>query len=523
MAESEPEGTAPDRARSLILLASVFVVAAAGLVYELIAGTLSTYLLGSSITVFSIVIGVFLTAMGIGAFLAKYVHSDLPRAFVLAEIVLALVGGLSALVLFSAFAATDAYPLVVVIVSLLIGALVGIEIPLLLRILEQRVDVRSAVSHVLALDYVGALLGSLAFPLLLLPFLGLVRTGALFGLLNLAVAFLALRFLGESIRRPRPLRLGGILVGAVLIAVLIGGARATTWLEDRLYADPIVLAESTPYQRIVVTRWRDDVRLFIDGNLQFSSVDEYRYHEALVHPAMAAAKRRGRVLILGGGDGMAVREVLKHDGVQRVDVVDLDPAITELFRDHPALSKLNGGVLRDPRVVVHNDDAVRFVEDTNERWDVILLDLPDPNDAGLARLYAEGTFRMARRRLHEGGALTTQATSPFYAPEAFWCIVRTMEAALSGGVVGGPPDLVVQPYHVHVPSFGEWGFALATTATEPPRLPDGLELRYLNAPMAAAMFRLPEDLAPRDVEVNRLGTAVLARYYEKGYRSWNGP
>jgi len=410
-----------------------------------------------------------------------------------------------------------------VVVSLVIGALVGVEIPLLLRILEERVDVRSAVSHVLALDYVGALLGSLLFPLLLLPFLGLVRTGALFGLLNLGVAFLALHYLGDSIRRPRPLRLGASFVGVVLTGVLLGGAQATTWLEDRLYADPILLAESTPYQRIVVTRWRDDVRLFIDGNLQFSSVDEYRYHEALVHPAMSAATRRGRVLILGGGDGMAVREVLKHDGVKHVDVVDLDPAITDLFRDHPALSKLNGGVLADPRVAVHNLDAVRFLEETDERWDVILLDLPDPNDAGLARLYAEGTFRMARRRLHEGGALTTQATSPFYAPEAFWCIVRTLEAATEGTVEGGPRGLAVTPYHVYVPSFGEWGFALATDTGEAPTLPAGLELRYLNQAMTTAMFRLPEDLAPRDVEVNRLGTAVLARYYEKGYRSWNGP
>jgi spermidine synthase len=524
MAEnSDPDGPPLDRSRSLVLLASVFVVAAAGLVYELIAATLSTYLLGSSITVFSIVIGVFLSAMGLGAYLAKYVRTEIIRAFILAEIVLAFIGGLSPLLLFSAFAATDSYPLILVILSVAVGALVGIEIPLLLRILEKRVDVRTAVSHVLALDYVGALLGSLAFPLLLLPFLGLVRTGALFGLLNLAVAFLALSFLADRVPRARPLRLGGALVGVILLAVMLGGARATTWLEDRLYSDPIVLAKSTPYQRIVVTRWRDDVRLFIDGNLQFSSVDEYRYHESLVHPAMSAAKRTARILILGGGDGLAVREVFKHPGVKHVDLVDLDPAITDLFRDHPALSKLNGGVLRDPRVTVHNVDAVRFLEDTNERWDVILMDLPDPNDAGLARLYAEGTFRLARRRLHEGGALATQATSPFYAPEAFWCIVRTVESAFGDGVPGGPRPLAVRPYHVHVPSFGEWGFVLASADSAPPELPPGLSLRYLNAEMAVAMFQLPADLARRDVEVNRLATAVLARYYERGYRTWHGP
>ena len=267
-----------------------------------------------------------------------------------------------------------------------------------------------------------------------------------------------------------------------------------------------------------MTRWREDVRLFIDGNLQFSTVDEYRYHEALVHPAMAAAARRERVLILGGGDGLAGREILKHPSVKAVDLVDLDPAITDLFRDHPALARLNGGVLSDPRVTVHNVDAVRFLEESRERWDAILMDLPDPNDAGLARLYAEGTFRLARRRLHDGGALATQATSPFYAPEAFWCIVRTVEAAFAEGGA----DFAVRPYRVHVPTFGEWGFVLAS-ADGVPTLPADLPLRYLNQPVADAMFDLPADMARRDVEVNRLATAVLARYYARGYRNWHGP
>ena len=135
----------------------------------------------------------------------------------------------------------------------------------------------------------------------------------------------------------------------LLLAAFVGAGRFVTFLENQLYQDEILLAEDTPYQRLVVTRWRQDVRLYLNGHLQFSSVDEYRYHEALVHPAMCLAERRANILILGGGDGLAAREVLKHEGVERIDLVDIDPAVTGLFRDHPMLSRLNRGSLRHPR------------------------------------------------------------------------------------------------------------------------------------------------------------------------------
>ena len=510
------------RTRGLLLLGSVFAVAAAGLVYELIAGTLSTYLMGSSVLVFSVVIGLFLSAMGLGAWLAQFVRFGLVRAFVLAEILLGLVGGLSALGLFAAFASGANYAVAVFVVSVVVGALVGIEIPLLLRILEKTVDVRVAVSHVLALDYVGALAGSVLFPLLLLPHLGLVRSSALLGLLNVAVAFLALWLLGGEIKRRARLAAFGAGVTVVLMGVLIGGGRATTWLEDRLYSDPVVLAQSTSYQRLVVTRWRDDVRLYLEGHLQFSSKDEYRYHEALVHPAMAAVDVPGHVLILGGGDGLAMREVLRWDAVQRVTLVDLDPVVTELFSTNAALAELNGGALGDPRVEIVHDDAVRHLEQTADRYDVIVMDLPDPNDAQLARLYSLPTFRLARQRLRPGGALVTQATSPFYARDAFWCIAATVRAAFAEARLGAT-DAVVTPYHAHVPSFGEWGWVLARRPG-PLALPEavGADLRFLDEDALEAMFRFPADLEePAGIAINRLADARLARYYTAGWRQWN--
>ncbi|MEZ4318053.1 MAG: polyamine aminopropyltransferase [Myxococcota bacterium] len=501
--------------RDVVLLASVFGVAMAGLVYELVAGTLSTYLLGASVTVFSLVIGWFLFAMGLGAWLAQFVpEREESRAFVVAEILVAAVGGTSALVLFAAFAALgEGYPVVLALVTLLVGVLVGVEIPLLLRILERNVDLKVAVSQVLALDYVGALAGSIAFPVVLLPWLGAVRAAALIGLMNVAVAYLAIGVLRSRIADWRAWVGAGAIVGAGLVGILVTGAGTTRWLEDQLYQDEVIFALDTPYQRVIVTRWRDDVRLYLNGHLQFSSIDEYRYHEALVLPALAAT-RPGRVLVLGGGDGLAVQRILADPAVQHVDLVDLDPAVTQAFTEHAVLAGLSGGALSDPRVSVHHMDAVKFLEGAESRYDVIVLDLPDPNDSGLARLYAVSTYRLALRRLDERGALVTQATSPFYAPEAFWCIVATLEEAVALEGRGR----VVHPSHVQVPSFGEWGFATVTApGVDPSALAMPADTRFLDADALRAMWAFPRDMERRPVEVNRLSDAVLAQYYKRGW------
>jgi len=507
------------RSRDVTLLACVLVVAVAGLVYELVAGTLTTYLLGNSVTVFSLVIGVFLASMGLGAYVAKFIENQLVRALIVAELALAAVGGLSALALFGAYAGLgEGYIVVLGVVCVVIGMLVGVEIPLLLRVLERRGNVRVVVSHVLALDYVGALIGSILFPLVLLPFLGLVRSSALFGLLNLAVAALALRVFRDEVRG-RGLRLLAAGLGVVLVAVLWTGGAATSWLEDQLYEDTVLRSEQTPYQRVVLTRWRDDLRLYLGGNLQFSSVDEYRYHEPLVHPAMTSVEDPTRVLVLGGGDGLGVREVLRHPSVRSVDLVDLDPAITRLATEDSMLRALNEGALSDPRVTIHNTDALRFLEETDRRWDVVVMDLPDPNDDGLSRLYSVGAFRLALRRLSDGGALITQATSPFFAPEAFWCIVETIEEA----VVSSAVRRQVRPLHALVPSFGEWGFVLVSADGPMAAKLTDMPLRFLTSEVLESLFTFPADLHRRDVEVNRLADARLARYYRRGWVRFRGP
>ena len=494
----------------------MWAIAVCGITYELVVGALSSYLLGNTITQFSVTIGLFMSSMGLGSWASRFLDDDLPDRFVEVEVALGIVGGLSVLVLFAAFAYTAVYRVVMVLACLAIGALVGLEIPILTRIVRQYTTLREALARVLAWDYLGALAGSLLFPLVLLPSLGLVRAAVAMGLLNLAVALVVWRAFGRELVHPRRLLAAAAAGGVALLAAFAFGGGLAAAMEQRLYRDEVVLVRQTPYQRIVVTRFRDDLRLFIDGNLQFSSTDEYRYHEALVHPALEASADRSSVLVLGGGDGLAVREILRHPEVRGVTVVDIDPEMTLLGRTFAPFVRLNGGALSDPRVRLVHEDAYAFLERDAGAYGVILADLPDPNHETLAKLYSVPFYRLLRRRLAPGGAIAVQSTSPLAAPDAFWCIHRTLEAAFCEGVAGGGDRVL--PYHVLVPSFGDWGFQLALRGGAP-RLsgeaPPGT--RFLDAAAARAAVLFPRDLAERDVRPSTLIDPVVLRYYGRGW------
>jgi len=518
-------GGAPEGG-DLLLLSSIFLIAICALIYELIAGAVSSYLLGSSVTHFSLVIGLFLSAMGVGAYLTRFVRGDLLERFVQIELLIGLVGGSSSLALFAAFTYAPAlYMGVMVTVAGLVGTLIGMEVPLIIRVLEERSGgLRLTVANVMAVDYLGALLASLAFPLVLVPRLGLMRTAFAFGLLNVGVAWVGLLRFSATFRHPRATRAAAALTAALLALGFAGSTRLLSLLESRVYPDEVLYAKDTPFQRVVVTRWGGDTRLFLNGALQFSSVDERRYHEALVHPAMRRAAARADVLILGGGDGLAAREVLGYPEVRRVDLVDIDPEVTALFATRDLLSALNEGALRDPRVHLHSQDAARFLAESARSWDVVLIDLPDPEGLEVGRLYSIETFAEVSKRLRPHGALAAQSTSPFYAREAFWCVARTLAATPTLGA-GGEGRLHIRPYHINVPSFGEWGFVLAApraeTLTRPARpLPS---TRVLTEESEAAMFIFDKDLSePEGVEVNRLNDQPLVRYYRQSHQQFYG-
>ena len=493
---------------AIVLFLSVFLIAACGLIYELIAGALASYLLGDSILQFSTVIGSYLFAMGIGSWLSRYIRRGLVTQFVAIELMVGLVGGFSSSLLFLAFAYTEGFRFLLYALVTVIGVLVGLEIPLLMRILKERFQFTELVANVLTFDYLGALGASLLFPLVLVPRLGMVRSALLFGLVNAGVAVWSLYLFRAQIGPSPLLRAGGAVVIVLLGAGMGFADRITETAENSIYADEVIFSRTTGYQRIVLTKWKDDVRLFLSSHLQFSSRDEYRYHEALVHPGLAAIGSARRVLVLGGGDGLAVREVLKYPGVESVTLVDLDPEMTGLFTHHPLLREMNGRSLADRRVKVINADAFVWLDGNQEVYDFVIIDFPDPTNFSLGKLYTTAFYRLLKRHVAREGLVVVQSTSPLFARQSYWSIVHTLRQA----------GLGTWPYHVYVPSFGEWGFVLAGPGEYrlPERLPGGL--RFLDRGTLGQMFVFPQDMAEVAAEANRLNDQALVRYYEKEWR-----
>jgi spermidine synthase len=496
---------------NVALFISVCLIAACGLIYELVAGALASYLLGDSVTQFSTVIGTYLFAMGIGSWMSRYITRGVIARFVVIELLVGIVGGFSSVVLFLAFAYTDVFRSVLYGMVILIGMLVGLEVPLLMRILRDRFAFKDVISNVLTFDYIGALFASLLFPLLLVPRLGLVRSALLFGVVNVLVGLWSIWLFRDVLERRR----GLIVMAGVSLVLLAGGLwqgqAITSIAEEGMYSDPIIFARDTRYQRIVLTSWKDDLRLYLNGHLQFASRDEYRYHEALVHPGLAAARTRSNVLVLGGGDGLAVREILKYPDVQHVTLVDLDGEMTSLFRTHGRLTALNHGSLKDPRVTVVNADAFTWLDSAPTMFDFVVIDFPDPSNYHVGKLYTSAFYRLVQRHLAPGAFLTVQSTSPMFARQSFWSIVATLERA----------GLRTWPYHVYVPSFGEWGFVLAGAQTYAPPTALPQDLRYLTVGAVPALFDFPADMGRVSAEPNRLNDQVLVRYYEKEFEAIN--
>ncbi|HEX7694701.1 MAG TPA: polyamine aminopropyltransferase [Sphingomonas sp.] len=507
-----PEGgTARPSRLGALLLVSAFVVATCGLIYELLAGTLASYLLGDSVTQFSTIIGTYLFAMGMGSWCSRYVRTNELATFVRVEVLIAAIGGCSAALLFLLFDRVQDFRLPLYGLVLAIGFLVGLEIPLLMRILKDRLEFSDLVSKVLTFDYVGALAASLLFPLLLVPHLGLIRTGFLFGLANVAVAIAVILMLPQRRRLTVELAVA-ILVAIVLAAGFVASEKIERTAEVAAYGDPIIYADATPYQRIVITKRNEDLRLFLNGNLQFSSRDEYRYHEALVHPVLSRVAELRDVLVLGGGDGLAVREILKYPSVRSVTLVDLDPAMTALFRKSPMLVTLNHGSLLSPKVQVVTADAFSWLRANRRKFDAVLVDFPDPTNFAIGKLYTVSFYRELARALNPGAMVSVQSTSPLVAPKAYWTVSTTLEAA----------GLTTRGYHVYVPSFGEWGFVLASNAPigAPGKLPAGL--RFLTPRTDALAFVFPPDMARRPTPVNRLDNQALVREFDAEWSVFEG-
>lgn len=512
-----PSAPVSGRWRAL-LLAAVAACAACGIIYELALLTLSASLDGGGIVATSLIVAGYIAALGVGALLVKPLLAHAAITFIAVEAALGVIGGLSAAALYLVFAFLDGSvgsTWVLAVSTALIGGLVGAEVPLLMTLLQSgrvtgAADAGRTLANLNAADYLGALLGGLVWPFLLLPQLGMIRGAAATGMINLAAAAVVALFLLRHVVSARQLLLALCALAAalgLLATLLLRSADVETTSRQRLYADPIVAYRHTPYQEIVVTRRGNDTRLYLDGGLQFSTRDEYRYTESLVYPAVGKGARS--VLVLGGGDGLVARELLRQPGVSKIVQVELDPAVIDIART--TLRGANDGSLDNPRVAVVTQDAMNWLRGPDvDRFDAIIVDLPDPDTPVLGRLYSAEFYALAARALAPGGLMAVQAGSPFSTPTAYWRTVSTIRAA----------GYAVTPYHVHVPTFGDWGFALAQradTAPTPTVPPDAPPLRFLNQQVLQAACVFSGDVAPRPVEPSTLDNPRIVEDMRHGY------
>ncbi|HYH30670.1 MAG TPA: polyamine aminopropyltransferase [Pseudonocardia sp.] len=515
MAVSAP-AVRPLRWARPLLLAAVAVCAACGLVYELILLTLSASLAGGGITATSLIVAGFVAALGAGALLVKPLLGHAATVFVAVEILLGVLGGLSAVTLYVTFSFYGTSAAVLIAATAVIGVLVGAEVPLLMTLLQSGrtgIDARTSgkvLADLNAADYTGALLGGLVWPFVLLPLAGLVRGAALTGMVNLVAAAVVAVFLlrAQMAVGARRAATAALLAAAVVLGVLLIRAHdIEVTARQRLYADPVVVAEQSAYQQIVLTERGDDVRLYLDGDLQFSSLDEYRYTESLVHPVLAGDPER--VLILGGGDGLAAREVLRHPSVREVVQVELDPAVLDLARTK--LGGLNDHSLADPRVEVIAADAFTWLrQPAAHGFDAAIVDMPDPDTPALGRLYSTEFYGLVGAALEPGGLMSVQAGSPYSTPRAYWRTISTVSSAGFG----------VTPYHVHVPSFGDWGFALARPGGPAPALtlsPQAPRLRFLDTAVLQAAGVFPRDRLPQELPPSTLDRPRVVEDIRRGY------
>lgn len=493
-----------------LLMLTTLIISGCSICYELIISAVSSYLLGDSTLQYSVTIGLYMSAMGLGSFISKYMKKHLFDWFVLIEIGVGVMGGISALILFLANLYLDSYQLVMYGEIIIIGTFVGVEIPLLTRIIEGDAEnLRITISSIFSFDYIGGLIGSIAFPLLLLPQLGYFATAFLTGSMNILAAILIVFKYSDRIRKPVIFKSITVLLFAFMMWGVLFSENISNYVEGGLYRDRVILSEQTQYQHIVLTRHKDDLRLFIDGNVQFCSLDEYRYHEALVHIPMSQAAKKDKVLILGGGDGMAVRELLKYEGTQ-ITLVDLDPEMIRICSENKIIAGLNENSLKSDRLKIINDDAYRFLEENEEDYDVIIVDLPDPNNESLNKLYTNVFYRLCQNSLTKDGILAVQSTSPYYATKAFWCIGKTLESE----------GFFVKPYHLQVPAFGDWGFHLASRKELGDNYDITVETKYLSEDNVDALFSFGKDEIAEDVEINSLSKPVLIQYYSEAVRNW---
>ncbi|CAN2040262.1 Polyamine aminopropyltransferase 2 [Candidatus Magnetomoraceae bacterium gMMP-15] len=482
---------------SLILKISLFATGCAGIVAEFVLSTLATYLSGNAVFQWTIVMSFMLFAMGVGSRISRFFHNNLLDSLILIEFSISILCASSAILAYGLASFTTNINLMIYFLGFIIGTLIGLEIPLVTRINENYEELRTNISEVMEKDYYGALVGGLLFAFVALPYLGLTYTPIVLGSINFLVASLILLSFFYLVKRKKIQIIAFFMTFIILSCLFIFAGPIIRFGEQSKYKDKVIYAKQTPYQKIVITRWKEYYWLYLNGQEQFSSFDEEKYHEPLVHPAMKLSANNKNVLILGGGDGLALREIFKYKNVNSVTLVDMDRDMTNLARSHPVLLEINHGSMNDPRLKIVNQDAVSFLEKDSQLYGVIIIDLPDPDTIDLMHVYSLNFYRLIRQHLIRGGIVVTQATSPYFAGKAFLCIMKTMNKA----------GFSLLPYHNHIPTMGEWGWLL------------GVSTQEMNEKLLKKRV-LSLDFSDPDTRFINQDAMISMAYFGKGILSW---
>lgn len=506
--------------RSNIIKISLFATGLSGIVAEYLLATLASYIISDTVFQWTMIVSIMLFSMGLGARISKYINTNLLLKFIYIEFALSVFVSFSTLTSYFATAYTIYSGILIYILSIIIGVLIGMELPLAVRINQKYESLKINVSSILENDYYGSLFGGVFFAFVGLPIIGLTYTPFILGLINFLVAvslFIILqKEIGQKLREQ--IIFTSILVGSIIIIGLFIAKPVELYGEQRHYKDRVVYMKQSQYQKIVITQWKDNYWLYINGNQQLCTIDEIMYHEPIVHPVMQLALNPANVLILGGGDGCCVREVLKYNCVNQIDLVDLDPEMTKIGKENPILVKLNENALNNLKVNIINQDGYKYVQTCNQFYDVIIVDLPDPKTIDIGRLYTREFYTLCKKILRKNGFIITQAGSPYFATKAFLCIDKSIEAAGFNTI----------PIHNQIVTLGEWGWIIGSKNKEIDlkafllRLKfDNIKTKWINHEAMKSLTSFGKCIYPGinktdSIKVNTIQNPVLHKYYLKG-------
>jgi spermidine synthase len=509
--------------KSNILKLSLFATGLSGIVAEYILATLATYFLGNSVLQWTMVLSIMLFAMGVGSRVSKYFEKNLLESFIIIEFILSILVAFSAMLTYLITAQMAYVGFLIYGFCVAIGFLIGMEIPLVVRLNNAYQELKENVSAVMENDYYGSLLGGLFFAFVGLPYLGLTYTPFVLGGINFAVAILLLLFL-RKLLNPLWRKSLNVTASGVALLLLAGAVFAkpiVLWGEQKRYKDKVIYQEQTKYQKIVITEWKGNNWFYLNGNQQLSTLDEWLYHEPLVHPAAKLHPHLEEALVLGGGDGCAVRELLKYPHIKKIVLVDLDPRVTELAKTNPIFTKMNENALQDERVELINGDAYQYLEQTQNFFDLIICDFPDPKSIELGRLYSYEFYQMCYKQLRPHGLISIQSGSPYYATKAFICVGKTVKEA----------GFQVEQIHNQVITLGQWGWTIGAKSIPQDSLKpylrnlkfDEIETRWINHEAMQHITSFGKPLVEVDsakIKINRIHDPVLSSYYLKGNWEW---